>query len=142
MPIKFPEKCSEQSYLVQTDAFCMVHGDTYQQSIRRIQCQNHPLTTALSALRLLFRDLGRSTALGPGGLGLLGLLFLLLGLRFLDGCSSLSGPYLGTLVPLRKDGSHISTNDATLVLHSLSGPLLRNFFGDALLVEASVGYGP
>jgi hypothetical protein len=49
---------------------------------------------------------------------------------------------LRTLVPLRKDGSHISTNNATLMFHGLSGPLLRNFFGDTLLVKASVGDGP
>jgi len=75
-------------------------------------------------------------------LGLLGLLFLLLVLRLLDGSSSLSGPDLRTLVPLRKDGSHISANNATLVLHSLSGPLLRDFLRNALLVEASVGDSP
>ena len=75
-------------------------------------------------------------------LGLRSLLFLLLALGFLDGSRSLSGPDLRTLVPLRKDRSHISTDNATLVFHGLSGPLFRNFFGDALLVKASVGDGP
>ena len=75
-------------------------------------------------------------------LGFLSFLFLLLALGFLDGSSSLSGPDLCTLVPLCEDGSHISTNDSTLVFHGLSGPLLRNFFGDTLLVKASVGDSP
>ena len=75
-------------------------------------------------------------------LGLLSFLFLLLALSFLDGGSSLSGPYLCTLVPLRGDSSQVGTNNATLVLYSLSGPLLRNLFGDTLLVEASVRDGP
>jgi len=75
-------------------------------------------------------------------LGLLSLLFLLLVLGFLDGSSPLSGPDLCTLVPLRNDRSHISTDNATLVLHRLSRPFLRNFFSNPLLVKASVGDGP
>lgn len=72
----------------------------------------------------------------------LGLLLLLLTLSFLNGSSSLSGPDLRTLVPLRQDGGHISTNNSTLVLYGLSGPLLCDLFGDTLLVKASVWYGP
>lgn len=75
-------------------------------------------------------------------LGLLCLLFLLLALGFYDRRSSLSGPGLSGLVPLREDRSHISTNNATLVFYGLSRSLLRNLLGDALLVEAAVGDGP
>ena len=70
------------------------------------------------------------------------LLLLLLTLGFLDGGSSLRDPVLCTLVPLRKDGGQISTDDATLVLHGLSRAFLRNFFRDTLLMKAAVGDGP
>jgi hypothetical protein len=75
-------------------------------------------------------------------LGLLRLLILLVALGFLDRRSSLSGPDLCGLVPLGEDRSHISTNDATLVLHRLSRPLLCSLFGDTLLVKTAVGDGP
>jgi len=135
---KSPEKCARYS-LVHGNVFCMVRGDTEHKKNPR--CQK-PLTTTLSALGLLLRDLGCRRALRSGDLGLLSLLFLLLALGFLDGGSSLSGSDLGTLVSLCNDRSHISTNNTTLVLHGLSGPLLRNFLGNTLLVKASIWDSP
>lgn len=77
-----------------------------------------------------------------GDLLLLGLLVLLLSLCFLDSSGPLSIPDLAGLIPLGGDGSKISTDDTTLVLHGLPRALFGNLLCDTLLVQSSVWDGP
>ena len=73
---------------------------------------------------------------------LLVLLSLLLRLGLLDGGGSLLGTDSSSLVPPRRNGSEVSTDDTTLVLHGTAGTLLGNLLRDTLLVHATVHLGP
>lgn len=73
---------------------------------------------------------------------LLHLLVLLLRLRLRDGSEPLLGPNGGGLIPPCGDGGEVSTNNTTLVLHSLARALLGDFLGDTFLVHAAVNLCP
>lgn len=73
---------------------------------------------------------------------LLLLLSLLLGLGLLNGGSPLLCTDGGGLVPPCGDGSEVSTDDTTLVLHSSARALLGNLLRDTLLVHATVHLSP
>lgn len=75
-------------------------------------------------------------------LDLLGLLLLLFSLGLGDGGKALLLPDGGGLVPLRGDGSEVSTDDTTLVLHGLARAFLGNLLSDTLLVHATVNNSP
>jgi hypothetical protein len=53
-----------------------------------------------------------------------------------------STPLSSSLLTHSLDGSDVSTNDTTLVLHGATGALLGNLLGDALLVHAAVDLCP
>lgn len=150
-----------KSGLVQVNVFCVVREDTVDRTreepgMPKAVRQRPPFPPFACCFEILgavvpwgrevfttrVNTYGKARQTAERYLGLLCLLFLLLALGFLNRGSSLSGPDLCGLVPLCENGTHISTNNATLVLHGLSRPLLRDLFGDTLLVKAAVGHGP
>jgi hypothetical protein len=121
------------------------------------------LSATLATLHLLFRNFGccrgrcasrlreasqsqqvhvQQNKITITHLSLLHLLLFLFRLRLGDSIQSCLTSHGSGLVPLRSNGSQISTNNPPLVLHRTSRAFLRNFFGDTLLVHAAVDLGP
>jgi hypothetical protein len=76
------------------------------------------------------------------GLLLLTLLLLLLRLRLRNRRLSCSRTLSSSLLTHSFDGSDVSTDDTTLVLHGTTRALLGNLLGDTLLVHAAVDLCP
>jgi len=105
--------------------------------------QFYLLTTTLSTLHLLLGHLRARSRLSRSlRLDFLILFRLLLRLRLVYRRIPGRQPSSGRLLPHRRDSGHISTDDATLVLHRLPRAFLGDFLRDTLFVHATVQHRP